>query len=400
VIVGLARPLSIRLAKVIGRSSVLGYPISRLPKFRTLTLCALIIVVAITRAASAPIEDVQACGPFGNPPARLIGTVKPDCGIGDLLGPWKDGDGMDRYACLYKSKSAGAHIKLPLLVYLHPSQFQAKTITRTDLLDFQDSYVLSGDPKRPGFTVLAPQGRKNVHHYPVTDRIGSGWDNWYRQLNPAGDVKVGDAAYPENADAAAIDHFIAQQVATGEVDSDRIYVTGWSNGAAMASLYALNRPGVAAVAVYSAPDPFGAFDDPCAQKPVAAAPASIAEIRILNSRVPTMHLHNACDVAGICPNGEKLAADLRAVGVKVRDVIIDASGRRVSTCIAYCGANPAGDLSILHHPLGYYLGLRHHDRWPAEWNRYLLDFLRRNSLNVSGVKTPTSGVRMSHNHRK
>ena len=173
------------------------------------------------------------------------------------------------------------------------------------------------------------------------------------------------------------------------------------DGAAMALLYALNRPGVvAAAAVYSAPDPFGAFDDPCVQVPVAANPASSAEIRILNPRVPTMHVHNACDVAGICPNGEKLAADLRAADVKVRDVIIDASRRRVRTCVAYCGTNPAAELSILRHPLGYYLGLRHHDRWPAEWNRYLLDFLRRNPRKVSALKTPTGGVRMSRDHRK
>ncbi len=354
--------------------------IARLPNFRRL-LCALIIVVAGARA-SAAAGDVQACGRFGDPPARLIGAVKPDCGIGELLGPWKDGNGTDRYACLYKSRSAGAHIKLPLLVYLHPSLFQAKTITRTNILDFQESHALSGDPNRPGFIVLAPQGRNTVHQYPAPDRNGTGWDNWYRQLNPSGDVKVGDTVYPENVDAATIDHFIAQQVAAGEVDADRIYVTGWSNGAAMALLYALNRPNVAAVGVYSAPDPFGAFDDACPQKPVAAAPGSIAEIPIFNPRVPTMHLHNACDVAGICPNGEKLAADLRAAGVRVRDVIIDASGRRVSTCAASCGANPGAGLSILRNPLGYFLGLRHHGRWPEGRNRYLLDFMRRNSLNV------------------
>lgn len=377
---------------MINRLSVLGYPSAN---FRTLTLRALIIVVAITYAAGAPAEDVQVCGPFGNPPATLIGAVKPDCGIGELLGPWQDGDGTDRYACLYKSKSAGAHIKLPLIVYLHPSEFQAKTITRTHLLDFQNSYVLSGDPKRPGFIVLAPEGRKTIHHYPIGGRTGTGWDNWYRQLSPVGEVKIGDTLYPENADAAAIDHFIAQQVAAGEVDSDRIYITGWSNGAAMALLYALNRPRVAAAAVYSAPDPFDAFDDPCAQMPVTADPTGSAEIRILNPRIPTMHLHNACDVAGICPNGEKMAADLKAAGIKVRDVIIDASRRRVRTCVAYCGANPNGELSIPRHPLEYYLGLRHHDRWPAEWNRYLLDFLRRNSLNDSASPGAVSRMRNS-----
>lgn len=356
--------------------------ISRQPQLTTLILCALAIVVVATAGGNVASGAAQACGPFGDPPARLIGAVKPACGSGELLGPWKDGNGSDRYACLYNSKTAGAHIKLPLLVYLHPSLFQAKTITRTNLLGFQERYALSGDPKRPGFMVLAPQGRKTAHHYPVSDRTGTGWDNWYRQLSPAGEVKIGDTVYPENVDAATIDHFIAQQVATGRVDADRIYVTGWSNGAAMALLYALNRSKVTAVAVYSAPDPFGAFDDPCPQKPVTALPAGIAEIQLFNPDVPTMHLHNACDVAGICPNGEKLAADLRSAGVSVRDVIIEASGRRVRNCIAYCGTNPAASLSIWRNPLGYYLGLRHHARWPAGWNRYLLDFLRRYSLST------------------
>jgi len=37
-------------------------------------------------------------------------------------------------------------------------------------------------------------------------------------------------------------------------------------------------------------------------------PASVAEIRIYNPGVPTLHVHNDCDIAGICPNGEYLRA--------------------------------------------------------------------------------------------
>ena len=95
-------------------------------------------------------------------------------------------------------------------------------------------------------------------------------------------------------------------------------MTGWSNGAAMGLLYALNRPNVAAVAVYSGPDPFGALNDPCHQKPVAHAPANNAEVRIYNPRVPVMNVHNACDIAGICPNDEKLVKELRAAGSQCR----------------------------------------------------------------------------------
>ena len=97
-------------------------------------------------------------------------------------------------------------------------------------------------------------------------------------------MKVGKTVYPENVDAATIDHFIAETAGTGKVDTRRIYVTGWSNGAAMGLLYALNRPNVAAVAIYSGPDPFGALDDPCHQKPVSGAPANNIEVRISTIR--------------------------------------------------------------------------------------------------------------------
>ncbi len=328
----------------------------------------------------AAARSAGACGPFGNPPATILGTIKPDCGSGELLGPWKDGDGTDRYACLYEPVSAKAARRLPLLVYLHPSLFGAWTVTRTNLLELQNTSSLGGDPNRTGFIVLAPQGRRTTHYYPWPDKRGMGWDNWYRQLSPAGGVKIDETVYPENADAATIDHFIAQAARTGKVDTRRIYVTGWSNGAAMGLLYALNRPDVAAVAIYSGPDPFGAFDDPCRQAPVSGAPASNAEVRIFNPRVPAMQVHNSCDIVGTCPNAEKMVAELRAAGINVDDVIVDSLGRRVDACAARCGADPNGGLDPLYNPLSWLLGLHRHQRWPAQWTPAMLEFLRGHRL--------------------
>ena len=335
------------------------------------------------RAAAQSVDD--ACGPFGNPPAAMLGAVKPSCGSGELLGPWKDGDGADRYACLHEPASMKPGRRLPLLVYLHPSLFGTWTVKHTNLFDLRDTSSLGGVPAGAGFIVLAPQGRDTAHHYPWPDSHGMGWDNWYRQLSPAGGVKVGATVYPENVDAATIDHFIAQAARTGKVDTRRIYVTGWSNGAAMGLLYALNRPNVAAVAVYSGPDPFGALDDPCHQKPVGAAPASNAEVRIYNPRVPAMHVHNGCDVSGICANGEKLAAELRSAGVNLEDVIVDSSGKRVEACVAWCGSDPNGGLALLHNPLGWFLGLHRHERWPSEWTPAMLEFFRAHPLQPSGA---------------
>ena len=78
-----------------------------------------------------------------------------------------------------------------MVVYLHPSLFGAETIHLTNLLHYQDVVSLRGDHRKNGYFVLAPAGRKTTHYYPFPDKTGMGWDNWYRQLNPAGDVKIG-----------------------------------------------------------------------------------------------------------------------------------------------------------------------------------------------------------------
>jgi poly(3-hydroxybutyrate) depolymerase len=344
-----------------------------------LAWCLSLLIGATCGAAAA--KSPASCGPFGDPPATVITAVKPGCGDGQLLGPWADADGNQRFACLYEPAWADHDHKLPLIVFLHPSLLPAGNVVRTGLLELAKTFSLTGDPKRPGFIVLAPEGRKTSHHYPYPDQRGIGWDNWYRQLNPLGPVPVGGVTYQENVDAAAIDHFLLHEVATGKVDASRIYLSGWSNGAAMALLYALNRYKIAAVAVYSAPNPFDAFDDPCRQTPVAHPPANRVQIQIFKPRVPVMHVHNRCDVSGICPNGEELANQLRSTGVELDDVIVDSSGLRVQTCASYCGADPNGEANFLLNPFGYLIGLPHHMRWPFAWNKAMLGFFRSHPLN-------------------
>ncbi len=357
---------------------------SLLTAARLMSCIALTVAVGMCGSAAAA-QNASACGPFGDPPVKVLRAVKPDCGSGELLGPWKDGDGTDRYACLHQPASMKPGRRLALLVYLHPSLFGPWTVTHTNLIALQDTSTLGGEHTRAGFIVLAPQGRNTTHYYSWPDNSGMGWDNWYRQLSPAGGVKVGATVYPENVDAAAIDHFIAEAARSGKVDTGRIYITGWSNGAAMGLLYALNRPNVAAVAVYSAPDPFGALVDPCRQKPVSGEPTNDGEVQIHNPRVPTMHVHNGCDIAGICANGEKLAAELRAAGVSIEDVIVDSSGKRGDACTDYCGDDPDGGLSFPQHPWGWLLGLHHHERWPAQWTPAMLDFFRAHPLQPAGA---------------
>ena len=345
----------------------------------SLTIFFAVITAAVASAANGG-DTANTCGPYGDPSAAVFSAVKPHCGKGDLLGPWKDADGIDRYTCLYAPARTGPNRKLPMIVYLHPSLFGAGWITRTNILDYQNSVSLSDDPANVGYIVLAPEGRKTTHYYPFPDNRGIGWDNWYRQLTPSGDVRSGNTTWRENADGAAIDHFIATEVESGAVDTNRIYMSGWSNGAAMAYLYALNRPAIAAAAVYSAPNPFGAFDDRCEQRPVVGAATGNTKIQIFNPSIPTLHIHNSCDTAGICPSSERLANELHAAGVSVEDVILDNRGNEVHECNSACGSNPNAGFVLLTNPVGSMEGMVNHSRWPKARTLKMLEFSRQHPL--------------------
>ncbi len=347
------------------------------------TSIALMVAMLVSLNAFAGTK----CSPFGDPPAQVargwfakaVTARNSLCLGGTLLGPWADGNGDARYACLYEPPYAGKRQPLPMVIFLHPSEIGAYSVNLTGLVRLIDKGVLREG--HPGFILLAPQGRYTTHLYPGYDSKGLGWDNWYRQLSPAGAVAEGGVTYDENADAASIDHFVDEMIAKREVDRQRIYVMGWSNGAAMALLYALNRPWVAAAVVYSAPDPFSALFDVCTQTPVAAEPAGDGQARVFNSRVPLMHVRNDCDIGGICPNGSRFAALVRALGGSIEDVILDSSGLRVSSCDDSCGTDQMADGQI-----GTVAGLRgmaRHMRWPVQWNELMLDFLTRHPLSVA-----------------
>jgi predicted esterase len=343
-------------------------------------------------AASAVCSIAAPCGPFGDPPAEVSHTWfasfvtrhSPVCSGAKRLGPWRDAGGEERYACLYQPSTASKKNPLPLVVFLHGSVANADSVKFTGLTTVVDTAELG--VKRPGFILLTPQGRYTSHFYPGIDGHGFGWDNWYRQLSPSGDQTFDGATYPENVDATTIDHFVAQVVARGGVDTGRIYLMGWSNGAAMAVLYALNRSWVAAAAVYSAPDPFSAFFDLCSQVPVVGDPNGVGQIRVFNPRVPIMHVRNDCDIGGICPNGTRFAERIRAMGGNIDDVILNSSENRVTSCDQSCGTDMMGDGQI--EKTGEVRGLVHHVRWPKEWNERMLSFLAGHSITAPASTLP------------
>ena len=341
---------------------------------KTLVLC-LAIAAALAGTARA-----DTCSPFGNAPRPMTPDVTTlTCAGGTMMPTWADSDGTSRRACLYEPASASPAAPLPLIVYIHPSLFTADTLQAPgmNLLSFQNTANLSGYPARPGFIVVAPEGRSTQHFYPSPDDQGTGWDNWYRQLERHGrDVVVNGVTYRQNVDAATIDHFIDEEVATGKVDKRRIYLMGWSNGSAMGFLYALSRRNIAAAALYTGPNPFEAFNDPCPQQPVRHRALSNGELRVVNRRVPFYHVHNACDIAGICPNGELLLSQLLPLHPRFTDVIIDGSQQTTATCDPRCGSNPDADMSPgPNNQFGFTEGTQNHTRWPDQWTDDMLHFL-------------------------
>ncbi len=163
---------------------------------------------------------------------------------------WEDADGVTRWACVHRPEDVST--RRPLLIYVHGSGGSA-----TEVYDFTSlrakavDHDLGGGVDASGFVLVATQGR-NLHWPTEHAQDGSKHDTFHRDL-------------ATNRDVAFVDHLVDRLVDDEAlVDPDRIYVSGWSNGARFASMYALGRhtrptPGghrVAAAAVYSGGDPF------------------------------------------------------------------------------------------------------------------------------------------------
>ncbi|MDR3417303.1 MAG: PHB depolymerase family esterase [Nevskia sp.] len=316
---------------------------------------------AVTDAAAKCDAD------YGDPPRMAPSLLSLDGDVGLLLNlfndclfnggsvlDWIDARHERRRACLFVPPQASPQVPLPLVVFLQGSLIPAPPqLLLTDWIPQSTTADLSGDPQRPGFILLVPIGRNTTHIYPFPDNAGLGWDNWYRNL---------DRGSPDlNPDVAAIDHFIAAVESRGIVDGDRVYMAGWSNGAAMAQLYALNTPSVAAAAVYSSPDPFSDILDPCAQKPFAS------------TMTPLMEVHNACDISGICQTGMRFHQELAQLFPTLPQSVttLDAVGKPVLACVASCASQAYAGPGRAYHVL-----------WPLGWNDAIFQWLREHPLNA------------------
>jgi len=318
------------------------------------------------------------------PVCRTTERDRPKFDDGEPL-HWKDPAGADRYACLFKPVGAGLDSQRPLVVWLHGGGkgMACDVYNFTSIRQKAERQNLSGDPARPGFLLLAVQGR-NLHYPTHADRDGHHHDFYFRDL----------ASPSRNPDIANLDRLIDELVASGAVDPRRIYLMGWSNGGFMGQLYTIARheratPGgnrVAATAIFSTGDPFHNVHPD--QKPSCQLdpyPRSTAPIFLLSRSCDIV----ACDRAQA--DGLKsrrfqvepghIASDwVHDLESKVGDPnvawsIVNSEGKKVAACA------PARQCRLIR-------GLQNHVRWPdgiadrsgIDHEKEMLEFLRKHPL--------------------
>jgi poly(3-hydroxybutyrate) depolymerase len=284
-------------------------------------------------AASADTTQPQ-CSATGTPPLQTVAPVseRPKCKNGQVLS--FEQAGITRYACLnLPPHAAGSQGQWPLLVYLHGSMTTPDSLYHAgrNLLALSQDYPLSRDGTTRGFIILSPEGRRAKAWPSDGPHTGTGyhWDEWQRD--------------PEkNLDVQAIDHFVEQVSAGGQVDPKQIYVFGWSNGAFMAVLYGSWRQDkIAAVGQYAGADPWSRT--PC---PVSMPTEG--------RQVPLTLLRNLCDALATCQQTGSWSATLTKLNWPSQRYDLAFSGK-----LAEAGASCAQSCGKAH-------GLYEHIRWPQK----------------------------------
>ena len=320
--------------------------------------------------------------------------------------------GFARYACIVRPGGASSTSKRPLVVWFHGggdgSADDAATITR--LASKASNFDLTGDVSAPGFVLLAIQGR-NLRFPTAAPRDGHHHDFYYRDLNSPS----------TNPDIANVDTFIDSIVEEGIIDTNRIYVMGWSNGAFFSQLYAIARhttttPGgnnVASAAVFSAASPFSDISWDVFDNVAVDGNDSSCELpSIPTSSVPIQMVYRTSDSAVACDTAqatcfqtepgyitEQWLADASSAGIPIEGLRIGGleSGASATqdadapNCTDYMGSCPVVD--CINNPLGAgCLSLVNHLRWPdgdydnsgtffMDREPDMLQFLKSNPLN-------------------
>jgi dienelactone hydrolase len=295
-------------------------------------------------------------------------------------------NGNARAACIFKPPGTSSASLRPLVLFVHGSLGHAQDLYDETLLRQKaTTFDLSGDASRPGFVVVADQGR-NLDN-----------PNGYSGPGPRHDIYYRDFGLPSstNPDVRAFDHIIDTLVAAGGIDTTRVYVAGWSNGAFFAQMYGILRhaiptPGgtrVAAVAAYAGGDPYENLNN--------TETPSCAESVLPTSDLPIYAIHRDCDSAVACdsaqqtkfsqPPGYDVETWIGTLGSQVKDThVIDTviNGKAVQE--SGCEATSMCDNTT---------GLLNHLRWPdgiddssgptGDWEVPMLQFLSAHPLSDS-----------------
>ncbi len=317
--------------------------------------------------------------------------------------------GFTRHSCVYRPPGVSASSTRPLVLWFHPGgDGTADTLSeQTHLLQKAEQFNLSGDPARPGFVLVAIQGR-NLRFPTLAARDGHHHDFYFRDL----------ASPSTNPDIANADSVIDTLVSDGIVDTNRIYVMGWSNGAFFAQMYAIARhetrtPGgneVAAASVFGAGDPFNSIRwDPFNERGYSGNPSCQLTSYPVSS-VPMDLVYRSCDAAVGCDAQQQSCFDnepgyatqpwlndSNALGLSVMGNRIGGleAGAELDQPAAACtstGTSCAPVQCSVSNPSEECLCLVNHLRWPdASYDSDpttsshdlevdMLDFLRANPL--------------------
>lgn len=290
--------------------------------------------------------------------------------------------GFTRYACIRRPPGASVASPRPLVLWFHPGGAGGADLaaSETGLTDKADTFDLTGDSSRPGFILVSIQGR-NLRFPTQAPRDGLHHDFYFRDLGVPS----------KNPDMANADALIDVLVQEGIVDTDRIFVTGWSNGGFFAQLYAIARHEtpttggnrVAAAAVYSAASPFGDIRwDPFNE--VLLSGGSSCEIPVPTSSAPILIVYRTSDAAVPCDDfqagcfaaepgytvenwiTEAKQAGLNVTGLLIRGLESGAGGpldEETFQCTEFPGGCPVGNCTIAP-PTDACLSLVNHQRWP------------------------------------
>lgn len=194
-----------------------------------------------------------------------------------------------RGACVFHPNGAGTASKRPLVVFFHGSAGAAQNVYDVTLLRAKSvDFDLTGDVMRPGFHLIAEQGRVLPN---PNGNLGAAARR---------DIYFRDYVSPSsNPDVRNADRLVDEMVALGDVDPKRIYVMGWSNGAFFGAAYAIARhetptPGgnkIAAAVLYAGGDPFQEFEPGKTECRLSPPPMTT---------LPVLLVHRSCDAAVAC----------------------------------------------------------------------------------------------------